>query len=107
MLGAAGVVSSGKQREFAHSLILVAAVRIAVARHQRVVLVQLIINARRKRSIPLWGDHALAERNLVEVVVQNGSADDGILVELTALEVQEKRALLGDDRSTDASTVAS
>src|ERR1041385_484053 len=68
----------------------VTAVLVFIARHQRVVLVDLIIEPRTKLDATVGQGHRLGKRNDVEARIEDRRIDDSLIVNIAFLKVEKE-----------------
>ena len=94
VLGLAGVVRLGGERELLDSLVQVPVVPELVAKGQNIVVAELIVNPWTEIGPSLRVEHCLVERDLREAGAEDYSTHDGGILDVPAKYVEEERRFL-------------
>src|SRR5438270_6725546 len=105
MLRRSRVEGARQQIETSETGILVSGMRIGVAGDERVALIQLVINTRAESRARIGRQHRQIKWRDVQRRVENSRVDDGIVLNRAALEIQEERSLLLNNRAADLDAV--
>src|SRR5271157_4533218 len=90
----AGVVSGQREGELPHIRIGPAILPKLIAEAQSIVVADLGVNPGAKVRAGLRGGDRLRQRSLIEVLVQDNGAHDGVVLDIAALSVDKERGLL-------------
>src|SRR6476620_1318297 len=81
--------------------------RIAIATHQGVGTVDLIIDSRTERRATIGDRHAFIETHDMEIGIENCRNNKRLIIDITLLKVDKERRFLLGDRTTKVSAVLS
>src|SRR5205807_7682939 len=73
--------------------------------HQRVLRIELIVNARAELCAAIGDGNGLAERNDVQILIENRGIDDGFVIDVALLEIEKEGSLLLSNRPAQVAAV--
>jgi len=90
LLGFQAVVSRGGKIEESNAIVVLLIVLVLIAHHQSVIFTELVIESRAKIHAHPWISDRVAEVYNVEIGIQNCCAHNGKVIDIPALESEEK-----------------
>lgn len=101
LFGVALTVGARSEAVAADAFVLLADARELVAAHESIGSVELIVNARTEVGARLWRNDALIDGLWIQIRVERGGVDEGVLVDVPAFEVEAVGRLVRLDRTAD------
>ena len=89
------VVSRRRQIEESNAVVVYPIMLILIAHCERVIFTDLVIKSRAQIHAHAWISYRIAEISDIKSRIENFCADNGEVVDIPALEIKEKRRLLG------------
>src|SRR6266550_3113180 len=78
---------------------------VLISTYERVLGTERVVKSHAELRPPVWNGHRLTEPDDVQIGIENGSENNGVIIDISLFKIEKERHLLFHDRTTQLTAV--